>query len=481
LNVERRIHILTIPVLSGFSSWQGIARFFAVNATITHLHSEDRWTPDFGKFAGALAENSRLALTTFTLSRMQIGPRQADQLVNIIKVGKLEKVHLAKATFTSGAADFLRKLGSEKNMPLLRELSLERSIKTINLSVLTPFLHIGDLVLDNSGVELSTIIAFLGRQTAETFQVQGVSVSGNPANQPIPNVQLPRSLSRFVAHVVFFTESTLSSLLSVLVARPLSVDLSYAIAEREKWNEVFEALDRIPEPRLRHLTWIDNPISPVFFGFLARCSRLTVLDLTGCLSPLNPAFDAAIDFLGSNQTIGTLHVGGSRKNVLSGSALMSVIGILRTNTAVSVLDLRNNVIEAAQLPEFADILIGNATLTKLAFSVIGIADPEALTAFWHRLLQRGPPLTVRVKYADMPGRKDQSVSDEQVAAWKRLQDEIARGGAGRAGQSPISEIGDWAVLQPPLPQVDNAGLLEQKGARFNVSVLWGDLNMSDPE
>jgi hypothetical protein len=160
---------------------------------------------------------------------------------------------------------------------------------------------------------------------------------------------------------------------------------------------------------------------------------------------------------------------------------MSVIGILRPNAVLTILDLRSNVIEDGQLPEFADVLVANTTLKKLAFSLTGIADPEAVTAFWRRLSQRPQGLLVQLKYTELRGQKDRSISDTQIANWKKLQDAVARGGSGRAAPSVVSEFGDWAILQPPVPQFDNASVLEQKRARFDVSVLWADLNMVDPE
>jgi hypothetical protein len=327
-------------------------------------------------------------------------------------------------------------------------------------------MNVGHLDVSDCSIELGTVMAFLGRQNPETFQLRGISVSGNPANSAIPAVTLPPSLTKFVAHVVFFTESTLLSMVDILFTASVFVDLSYAIAEREKWAEVFEHLEHIHNPKILRLAWVNNPVSPLFFGFLGRCQNLVVLNISGCLSVCHPVFEEAVEFMARNRIIHKLLVCGSRKNRLSGAALLRVVSILRQNQVISAFDFHENPVSDTELLEIAEILVANRGLKKVRFSLTGITRAEAMEEFWERLNGRPGKLEVMVNFAEM----QISVNEEQLETWNRMKNERARGVS-----CPVSEIHgenkEWQIRQPELPIVHDQELIEQRRDRFAIPSL----------
>jgi hypothetical protein len=141
---------------------------------------------------------------------------------------------------------------------------------------------------------------------------------------------------------------------------------------------VFDELHTHPSPRIISLGWRDNPISLKGHDFLDSCRDLRELDLSGCVAPQSRILGAVADFL-ANSTLDKFKMVGTHRNKLTGSDLIKIIRALRTNAALSVLNVVKNECDPATLPEVAEVLLANLTLEKLTFTP---PDGANLAAFW---------------------------------------------------------------------------------------------------
>jgi hypothetical protein len=167
--------------------------------------------------------------------------------------------------------------------------------------------------------------------------------------------------------MLVFGAGNLRALTLMLVGRPVSFDLSFAVASQAQWTELFDEIHPIAAPRVRSLAWSDNPISLKFL-------------------------DAVVAFLADNSTLDAFTMIGTHKNRLTASDVLKIIRVLRANRTLKLLSVTKNEFDPAMLPEIAEILVANVTLRRLKFSP---GQGDELQAFCDALTARKARPTVR--------------------------------------------------------------------------------------
>ena len=320
-----------------------LINYLSFESNLLHIYFKGDINAQFQSIARALTENKQTKVKALSFKNSNFNEASFSILSMLCNTLDINSLAFHNSFKPSAFFHFYNKF-----IPSLRItphfISMNESSNIALQSIITSKTVV--LSLESCSLEISTILGYIAANAKNLTSLRTLNIGNNVCSKSFTKtLQLPAGIRSIFASGIQWRGPYLRTFFEVLFNnfdQGLRLSFAHADATQDDWRNLNDFLSDTTFKSLTALNWSGNPITAQLVSFLGRNKKLSVLEISECLSEDFPnnvrLFCSFLE--GAKQLERFIMRGSEAKNI--GNMFGYMLKVIAKNKSIIDIDLSNN-------------------------------------------------------------------------------------------------------------------------------------------